>query len=118
MKKLTQIKKDITMLTLSQLFKLAHKMTKQIIQKGDSYQATFGLCLKLIKAHFNKNVTSLSAELYRAKANSRGVNSKGDKLDDLINNELVKMILKRNEIKVIIKEISFISKVKLLFKVI
>ena len=34
----------------SQLFKQAHAMTKQVIKTGDSYQVTFGLCLKAIKA--------------------------------------------------------------------
>ena len=34
----------------SQLFKQAHQLTKQVIKKGDSYNVTFGLCLKAIKA--------------------------------------------------------------------
>ena len=33
----------------SQLFKQAHAMTKQVIQKGDCYRITFGACLKLLK---------------------------------------------------------------------
>ena len=37
-------------MTNSQLFKLAHAMTKQVIKTGDNYQVTFGLCLKVIKA--------------------------------------------------------------------
>ena len=37
-------------MTNSQLFTQAHAMTKQVIQTGDSYQVTFGLCLKAIKA--------------------------------------------------------------------
>ena len=37
-------------MTNSQLFKLAHAMTKQVIQTGDNYRATFGMCLKAIKA--------------------------------------------------------------------
>lgn len=37
-------------MTNSQLFKLAHAMTKQVIQTGDNYQVTFGQCLKVIKA--------------------------------------------------------------------
>ena len=37
-------------MTNSQLFKLAHAMTKQVIKAGDNYQVTFGLCLKVIKA--------------------------------------------------------------------
>lgn len=37
-------------MTNSQLFKLAHAMTKQVIKSGDNYQVTFGLCLKAIKS--------------------------------------------------------------------
>ena len=37
-------------MTNSQLFKLAHAMTKQVIKTGDNYRVTFGLCLKAIKA--------------------------------------------------------------------
>lgn len=36
-------------MTNSQLFIQAHAMTKQVIQTGDNYQTTFGLCLKVIK---------------------------------------------------------------------
>lgn len=32
----------------SNLFKLAHKLAKKTIQAGDSYRATFGICLKSI----------------------------------------------------------------------
>ena len=34
--------------SLSELFKKAHAMAKQVIQKGDCYRATFGACLKLL----------------------------------------------------------------------
>lgn len=34
----------------STAFKLAHAMTKQVIQTGDNYQVTFGQCLKAVKA--------------------------------------------------------------------
>jgi len=34
----------------STAFKLAHKMTKQVIKSGDNYQVTFGQCLKVVKA--------------------------------------------------------------------
>ena len=45
-------------MTNSQLFKLAHAMTKQVIKTGDNYQVTFGLCLKVIKAEANKAVVN------------------------------------------------------------
>ena len=38
-------------MTNSQAFKLAHTMTKQVIKSGDNYQATFGQCLKVVKAN-------------------------------------------------------------------
>lgn len=49
-------------MTNSQAFKLAHKMTKQVIQTGDNYQATFGQCLKVVKAN-NVKMTSLQVIL-------------------------------------------------------
>ena len=100
----------------STLFKQAHKMTKQVIKTGDNYQTTFGLCLKVIKADQAKNADNLKADLRRAQYNSKGANNKGDKLSTLINNELAKMILKRNEVKTVVVKISLFSKVKSLFK--
>ena len=32
----------------AKIFKQAHELTKSVIQKGDSYRATFALCLKAI----------------------------------------------------------------------
>ena len=103
-------------MTNSQLFKQAHAMTKQVIKAGDNYQVTFGLCLKVIKADQLENADNLQADLRRAQYNSKGANSKGVKLSTLINNEFAKMILKRNEVKTVVVEISFFSKVKSLFK--
>lgn len=42
----------------SQLFKQAHAMTKQVIQTGDNYQTTFGLCLKAIKADIKQTTVN------------------------------------------------------------
>ena len=103
-------------MTNSQLFKLAHAMTKRVIKTGDNYQVTFGLCLKVIKADQLKNSGNLQADLRRAKYNSKGANNKGDKVSTLINNEFAKMILKRNEVKTVAVKISFFNKVKSLFK--
>lgn len=44
-------------MTLSELFKAAHKLAKQIIKAGDNYQVTFGACLKFIK---NESTTAIS----------------------------------------------------------
>lgn len=38
-------------MTKSELFKAAHKLTRETRQPGDSYRVTFGLCLKAIKAN-------------------------------------------------------------------
>lgn len=103
-------------LSNKQLFKLAHVMTKQVIQAGDNYQTTFGACLKLIKADYAKNVTSIAAETHRAKVYSKGAAVKGIKVADIINAELVKMVLRRNEVKTAAVEISLFSKVKSFFK--
>ena len=103
-------------MTNSQLFKLAHAMTKRVIKTGDNYQVTFGQCLKVIIADQLKNADNLQADLRRAKHNSKGANNKGDKVSTLVNNEFAKMILKRNEVKAVPVKISFLSKVKSLFK--
>lgn len=50
-------------MTNSQAFKLAHAMTKQVIQTGDNYAATFGLCLKQVKANAKVKMTSLQVVL-------------------------------------------------------
>lgn len=39
----------------ARFFKLAHKLTKKVIQKGDNYRVTFGAALKIVKtAYFGK----------------------------------------------------------------
>lgn len=103
-------------MTNSQLFKLAHAMTKQVIKTGDNYKVTFGLCLKVIKADQLKNADNLQADLRRAQYQSKGANSKGDKLSTLINNEFAKMILKRNEVKTVVVKTGLFNKVKSFFK--
>lgn len=47
-------------MTNSQLFKAAHAMAKQVHVKGESYQVTFGACLKAIKAEQNKKQSLVS----------------------------------------------------------
>ena len=41
----TELKKSATK---SAIFKVAHKLTKATVKAGDSYQATFAICLKLV----------------------------------------------------------------------
>jgi len=41
----------------SNLFKLAHSLTKAVIKSGDSYQVTFGASIKLIKSVHSINGT-------------------------------------------------------------
>ena len=43
-----------------ELFKKAHEITRQIRKAGDSYQATFGLCLKAIREGFQVARRSLA----------------------------------------------------------
>lgn len=54
-------KKAINM-TNSQLFKQAHAMTKQVIQTGDNYAATFAACLKFIK-NSNSKLVAITLEM-------------------------------------------------------
>ena len=57
-------------MTKSEIFKAAHKMTKETIRKGDSYSATFGLCLAFIYANKKENnfvkFSSLSSRFQEA----------------------------------------------------
>lgn len=50
---------NVTLLTRSQLFKKAHAITKRNIKKGDSYQVTFGICLKQLISEQPKEVKVL-----------------------------------------------------------
>jgi hypothetical protein len=45
--------------TLSTLFKAAHALTRKTVRPGDSYQATFGLCL----SYLYKKGTAMSVEI-------------------------------------------------------
>lgn len=40
-------------MTKSEIFKAAHKLTKEIIKATDNYSATFGLCLTFIYSNHN-----------------------------------------------------------------
>jgi len=43
----------------SNIFKAAHKLTKATVQTGDSYSATFAICLKVIYAESkDSNITN------------------------------------------------------------
>ena len=48
-------------MTNSQIFKKAHRWTKLTIQAGDSYQATFALCLRALYAESRKPVITAEA---------------------------------------------------------
>ena len=43
----------------SNIFKKAHKLTKEIIRKGDSYKATFRLCLTFVYSQIKKGVNKM-----------------------------------------------------------
>lgn len=54
-------------------FTKAHKMTKEIIQAGDNYAATFALCLKYVHAKpVKKVVTALDVYAAMQDANENG----------------------------------------------
>lgn len=63
------------MLSLSQIFKSAHALTKQIIKSGDSYSATFALVLKRIHAILN--------EFKSALVNAHGVSKNGSRFIEI-----------------------------------
>ena len=52
-------------MTNSQLFKLAHTMTKQVIKAEDSYQVTFSQSLKMIKNNKPKVGIKLSMKYFK-----------------------------------------------------
>ena len=43
----------------SNIFKKAHKLTKDIIKKGDNYRATFKLCLSFVYSQLKKGVNKM-----------------------------------------------------------
>ena len=43
----------------SNIFKKAHKLTKEIIRKGDNYRATFKLCLSFVYSQIKKGVVKM-----------------------------------------------------------
>ena len=51
-------------MTKSELFKAAHKLAKSVMQAGDSYSATFALCLKAVYAQSKE--TSIADKLIAA----------------------------------------------------
>lgn len=46
-------------MTKSELFKAAHKLAKSVIKAGDSYSATFALCLKAVYAQKETNTVNI-----------------------------------------------------------
>lgn len=42
-----------------EIFKKAHKLTKDIIKKGDNYRATFKLCLSFVYSQIKKGVNKM-----------------------------------------------------------
>lgn len=54
----------------SELFKAAHKMTKEIIQAGDDYRVTFGACLSLVIAESKKPAITADSMMAAFKAES------------------------------------------------
>ena len=84
----------------SNLFKQAHKLTKQTIKQGDSYRYTFGQCLKQIQAEIGKHtqtIYSMNAEPMTITTYSKA--KKVNKSVALIG-DYKKPVLKRDGLKV------------------
>lgn len=50
MKQHISLPKPAEQMSTGDIMRFAHKLTKSAVQPGDSYSATFGLCLKLVYA--------------------------------------------------------------------
>lgn len=57
--------------TKSAIFKVAHKLTKATVKAGDSYQATFALCLKLVISLAKKVKSTAKAIIVKSARNNR-----------------------------------------------
>lgn len=58
--KATSYSKRDKIMNNSNIFKLAHKMTKAAIKDGENYQVTFGAALKIIKKEVNRAIKMIS----------------------------------------------------------
>ena len=66
--------------TKSAIFKVAHKLTKATVKAGDSYQATFAICLKLVISLAKK--TKSTAKAVKAQVINR---NRADAYDAIMN---------------------------------
>ena len=64
----------------SNIFKVAHKLTKATVKAGDSYQATFAICLKLVMSI----AKSIKVKANKAKPVRKQV-SRAQMYDDIMN---------------------------------
>lgn len=64
----------------SNIFKAAHKLTKATIKAGDSYSATFAICLKLVIS-IAKKIKEKSAQVIV----KRNIVSRAQNYDDIMN---------------------------------
>ena len=65
----THSKRDNIMskLNLSEIFKAAHALAKSTVQTGDSYSATFAICLKIIYSEQSKSFDGTAKQIAWAK---------------------------------------------------
>ena len=75
-------------MTKSELFKAAHKLTKATVKAGDSYQATFALCLKAVYAQSSSNVVNVERSdlvaWFRSNGIKKGVSKSGQEYAEVL----------------------------------
>lgn len=69
--------------TKSNIFKVAHKLTKATVKTGDSYQATFAICLKLVMS-IVKSI-KVVAKTAAPKAAQKARATRAQMYDDIMN---------------------------------
>ena len=71
-------------LSLSEIFKAAHALAKSTVQTGDSYSATFAICLKIIYSEQSKSFDGTAKQIAWAKdAYNRYISDAKQGINDL-----------------------------------
>jgi hypothetical protein len=67
------------MKTKKEIFKAAHRLAKETIQKGDNYQVTFAACLKLVYNNSKSEIVHFLKLSYKDKRNQKTAKINGFK---------------------------------------
>lgn len=92
------------------IFKKAHKLTKEIIRKGDNYRATFRLCLSFVYSQFKKGVVKM-VELkgtekqvkWAEELRSKRINHINDLLENILEPKTDTAKLRRSYVRKVLK---------------